>query len=829
MEISGNPDVFFSLHTESSLHIVEAIAENLEADGIKCWYAARDSHGTYAEDIAAAVLSCRVFLIVLNQQASESVHVLNELDLVTKRLANREPVHVVSFRISNDEIGIGAQYYLGRITWVDGEKPPIIERIEELLQTVRSLLGVKAETAPRRVQNFSGRYQLIENRPEPHPVFVGREELLPKIDSVFSGGSRVLFLEGIGGIGKSELAKQYAVRYSAEYDRILFFTFSGSLRETLCDDGRLEITGVMQTEGESQEEFFHRKLQILHQITDARTLLIVDNFDTEQDPDLEEFLKGGYRVLFTTRCKHSEYNSLAVGNIADMNVLISAFEQNYGENLDEDDKPYIERLIRKFDCHTYMTELLAKQMAAGFYSGEELWTLYDQGEFRQAADESIEGLGGRKKTYDHICELFSVSQLPPEEKQLLMELSVLDIHAVPARLFKEWAQLSSFDGVNSLIRKSWVYKSGKNLSMHPLVQEAVHARLRPDAEICEDFLDQIGLWLYHAWGRKDAQNQKSACHVRALAAYFSPFDGQHMHVWTRIPDFLWQAGDFENAVKYAEILLNTSIYAHGEASMHTGYAARILGECYRGSGRDREAMEAYEKALTYMKASGEGDSDDLAWVYERLAMCYTWECGRDLQKALACAKECLAIRERLRERMQKGEQLHRYIDRYCKFSYDNVNTGISIAYQEISRVYMEIGDYEAGLEYAKKAVETMGNVEKVAEATRVSVSFREGVCYYLIGVRYRAENEEESAENELGKARDLFERVLKVQEEQLGSESLTVISTEEYLADTYAALGRYADASNYYVHVASILKKCFPGYADRLETVTKKMRMEGAK
>ena len=239
-------------------------------------------------------------------------------------------------------------------------------------------------------------------------------------------------------------------------------------------------------------------------------------------------------------------------------------------------------------------------------------------------------------------------------------------------------------------------------------------------------------------------------------------------------------------------------------------------------------MEAYEKALAYMTASGEGDSDDLAWVYERLAMCYTWECGQDLQKALACAKECLAIRERLRERMQKGEQLHRYIDRYCKFSYDNVNTGISIAYQEISRVYLEIGNYEAGLEYAKKAVETMGNVEKVAEATRVSVSFREGVCYYLIGIRYRTENEEESAENELGKARDLFERVLKVQEEQLGSESLTVINTEEYLADTYAALGRYADASNYYVHVASILKKCFPGYADRLETVTKKMRMEGA-
>ena len=518
---------------------------------------------------------------------------------------------------------------------------------------------------------------------------------------------------------------------------------------------------------------------------------------------------------------------MKVGKIEDMNNLLSVFEQNYGENLSEDDKPYIEKLIRKFDSHTYMTELLAKQMAAEYCSGQELLELYEKGNLQEAGDEQIDGLGGSKTAYDHICELFSVSSLSPEERQILMELSVLDIQAIPARLFKEWAQLPSFDGVNSLVKKSWLHRSGKNLSMHPLVQEAVHARLRPDADNCGCFLEQIGFWLYHAWGRKDALNRQSASHVRALAAYFAPFDGQHMHVWTRIPDFLWQAGDFENAVKYAEILLNTSISSHGTASMHTGYAARILGECYRNSGRDSDALTAYHKALKYMTASGEGDSDDLAWVYERLATCYTWACARDLEKALACAKECLAIRERLRERMQRGEQPHRYIDRYCKFSYDNVNTGISIAYQEIARVYLELGDYEAGLAYAQKAVETMSHVEKVAPATRVSVRFREGVCHYRIGVRYKTEEKGDSAESELETARDLFEEVLKVQEEQLGNESLTLINTEEYLADTYAALGRYADASNYYVHVASILEKCFPGYRDRLETVKNKMKMEG--
>ena len=120
-----NVDVFISYHTDSSLHIVEAIVNKLEAGGVRCWYASRDTEGAYAGIIAKAISACKVFLLVLNRSASESPHVLNELDMVTKRLVKKEAVNIIPFHTADDDITEEAQYYLGRLHWINAVKPPI--------------------------------------------------------------------------------------------------------------------------------------------------------------------------------------------------------------------------------------------------------------------------------------------------------------------------------------------------------------------------------------------------------------------------------------------------------------------------------------------------------------------------------------------------------------------------------------------------------------------------------------------------------------------------------------------------------------------------------
>ena len=133
-------DVFISHHTASSLQVVEAIANKLESNGIRCWYAPRDTEGAFAGSIAEAINACSAFLIVLNKPASESPHVLNELNMVTSRLARKENVSIMPFHIADKDISADARYYLGRIHWIDAMTPPIEKRIDELTEKMLHVL-----------------------------------------------------------------------------------------------------------------------------------------------------------------------------------------------------------------------------------------------------------------------------------------------------------------------------------------------------------------------------------------------------------------------------------------------------------------------------------------------------------------------------------------------------------------------------------------------------------------------------------------------------------------------------------------------------------------
>ena len=75
----GKIDVFLS-YEHSMKSVVDHICAALEQDGIRCWYAPRDVMGDYATSIMNAIDEARVFVVVLNNAASESVHVLNEVE-----------------------------------------------------------------------------------------------------------------------------------------------------------------------------------------------------------------------------------------------------------------------------------------------------------------------------------------------------------------------------------------------------------------------------------------------------------------------------------------------------------------------------------------------------------------------------------------------------------------------------------------------------------------------------------------------------------------------------------------------------------------------------
>ena len=138
--------------------------------------------------------------------------------------------------------------------------------------------------------------------PRPCRWFLGRETELEQIHALLVDHSKV-FLHGIPGIGKSELAKAYAKQYGKEYTNVIYVNYSGDLKKAVID---LDFADDMPDE--SDDTRFKRHNRFLRSLRED-TLLIVDNFNVtaSQDQVLDVMLKYRCRILFTTRSRYENH------------------------------------------------------------------------------------------------------------------------------------------------------------------------------------------------------------------------------------------------------------------------------------------------------------------------------------------------------------------------------------------------------------------------------------------------------------------------------------------------------------------------------------------
>lgn len=824
-----NIDVFISHHTSSSLHIVEGIANKLESSGLRCWYAPRDTQDTYAQSISQALRSCSVFLLILNKPASESFHVLNEIDMISKRLVKGESVHIVPFHTADDEISEDAQYYLGRMHWIDAMTPPMYKRIDELVDYINRALGRKSVTANVASEPAKA-YRLVAKMPQARDVFHGREELISRIGNVFDSGKNVVFLEGIGGIGKSELAKQYALQNRDRYHTILFVTYTSSLEKLFCDKSSIVIDELEQVENETEEAFFLRKLGIFRSVADKGVLLIIDNFDTDTDARLKDLLEGDYRVILTTRNAHPGYPTVKVDAMRDPDVLMQIFEENYGASIDEWDRPYIEEIFSLVDYHTYAIELIAKQMDASFFSAMQMLDSLKQGGLLHNVNETVSGRSHYNTAFGHICSLFNLGNLNPVERRLLSYLSLCGTRGVLAARFKEWAQLVSFEEVNTLIRKSWIRKeAGGRISLHPLVREVVSAILKPTADSCFPFLDQAARFCYRAWYRPYPENVAVADTVLSILETVAPDPGQWLQ-FTYFCNFLWQVGKFSESISHGHKVMDVVLAHFGEASMISGYTAKSLGGCYFNSGQLKDSIPWYRKGLEYMLASGEPESEDLAISYEKVARCLSWEYEQDFKRSEEFFLKALDIRLRILKNIENGGRLEFLESSYSAYGAPDADQ-LPLAYARIGETYMELarmyqfsGDYEKALGYSTRYGELVDTYTPENVSGRAYAFFDRGVSLYHLGVNAQKRGDAEATAKFLTDAETCLRQALESNMKMRGGLAVDTLDNAEYLADTLAAQGNYGAASNEYMAVLTMAEALFGSRHPRLEQIKQKMR-----
>jgi hypothetical protein len=129
-------EIFISYSTEDK-PVADAVCNNLESQGIRCWIAPRDIlPGTnYQEAIIDAIDSSRIMVLIFSSHSNNSPHVIRELTRAVSK-----GVVVIPFRIEEVSPSKSMEYLISVPHWLDAMKPPLEQHLEKLGKTVNVLL-----------------------------------------------------------------------------------------------------------------------------------------------------------------------------------------------------------------------------------------------------------------------------------------------------------------------------------------------------------------------------------------------------------------------------------------------------------------------------------------------------------------------------------------------------------------------------------------------------------------------------------------------------------------------------------------------------------------
>lgn len=374
------------------------------------------------------------------------------------------------------------------------------------------------------IRELDRRDYIIPKMPSLTPNFVGRERELKAIEKALAE-NRVLFLTGVGGIGKSTLAKAYIRRTRENCEALIYLEFDGDILHTFCDDMQLQLSTVSRLDTESLEEYFRRKLKALRSICgEKKVLLVIDNFSGRITKEMSVLFDCGYDTVVITRNRPplNSFALLELGPIEDRQELFRLIVLNLGRQPSKDERTAFEEIISLVQGHTLVLELIARQIAAGRLDVRTALSLIREHGLSHFSNEKIGSYKDGEEVYDTlaalISALFDAGKMTPDELKTMKMLALLDVRGLEAELVKPLLKLDE-SIIKDLGQQGWLC-DGERIRLHPVIAEAM--RGHEWSEASEDNVME-----YHKQVCDIYTGMANAEHIREVVREADRFSDEH--------------------------------------------------------------------------------------------------------------------------------------------------------------------------------------------------------------------------------------------------------------------------------------------------------------
>jgi len=699
-------DVFVSFSFKDQKISEYVVNQLLNRYNIPCWICTSEilAGEHYKSVIVDAIETSKLVLFIQSENSIKSEEVPKEIAIALDKGKT-----VIPFVIDEAELVGDLEYDLLAVHRVDATKPTMDDRIEELSRQIYAVIdkGTKNGAWQRNFRQFK---LLSTATITPKKIFLGRDDVLSQIDENFKNGDTVQFLYGIGGIGKTQIAKQYARRHKNDYDTIVYATYNESLKNTIISENTFalepEMARFMLSDGtlEGDDDFFKRKLDKIKKISDSKTLIIIDNFDTVSDEYLEDFISGDYHLLITTRNDFSRlFPTVKIDAIQSMEQLKEIFMQNYGGYDVEEDDPSLDKLIELVNRHTYTVELLAQHMENSGQTPDEMLDALKREGILSLSEEVISENMKKQTAYENLLKMFKLFSLTEEEKNVLMYLSFMPIEGVNVRNFRVWADLDSTKIIKDLETKSWIVKNTEGIALHPIIKEVVKHEICATEENCAEFLARFTDTIEDkkTWGMKKSEKDRLAQITKGILERFDKITDKTELFYYHTANLFSFAVDTEYALLLAKRIYNYYKETKGEKAFETARSAFKIGWLYT---YDNHFENADENALHWLSMADR--------LFSEITLTTSEEKSRHTMTKTNLSKQYM-IKYSQTKSDKDFEVAKKYVEDSLNYAIESFTPGefhygkIAGAYLQLVELLIVAEKYDNCLDYIEKAVDVL--------------------------------------------------------------------------------------------------------------------------
>jgi len=559
------------------------------------------------------------------------------------------------------------------------------------------------------------KYILSRKVPAPCKYFTGREAEIMALHEKLEQDHAV-FLHGMPGTGKSELAYAYCKTKKKSYSNMLYIDYSGDLRE---DIQSMKIAGGMESSGDGYTDVLH----ILRRLRED-TLLVIDNMDKtfSQEKCLADVLDCGCRVLITTRCNFDDENTMELEEIQDTKKLISLVERVSGEK--DLDPKLLTKIIEAVHRHTMAVVLLAGLIRMRKYALRDILVKLRMRKLSGFFTEKLRFRKGNQRTtgnfYGHLRFLFGLFDFPEEEQDVLRNMVLMPREGIQTVLFEQWMELDNLDLLFDLTESGLLHIVDSDVvKLKPMIRELAKEEFSPSFGNCQKMLKNTAFAMTLL---QDSPADKYLLLIPEAVIEWAEKDDIDAYII-----YLHKA--FELEAKYnrrpamariadalAEVIVGTGYGTDLDRALMQDYQAAVVDDVRRAIGFRESAIEQLDLSVPKEKQTAADILSRLSESYESL---------HQLDQAKACSDESWKIYEELGlsgtkdafaaacrrgnllcrvGQSEEGLALLRKMEAYVMQQEQKMSVNHAVIYTAMSDAFKTIGDKRESSAYLAKAV-----------------------------------------------------------------------------------------------------------------------------